>query len=385
MTPTRHDLALLSYREVLDATKHQDDKIGRLLGAVAFLTGGALVFADPDVLAQAYRMDGRDYPLAAIFLGAFLVVDLLAVVLWLIAMSAPLTDPGTRDHSYTFFRLIARDTSWATRWELGTDSPHDPKGLEERVALDLVDEARNLAGRASRKYEVSRVASAVFLAAILLLLPTLVLSLDTVRREEPTAVVSPPEPPPWDQIRRALVGGSAAALVLVPAVHRHWRRRATGGPGVGRLVRFAFSVAPAPALVLMAVVADGDRPFLLSGGPAVVVLGATASFVLCRVFPRRDHAPPWGAIAAGAVLLCTVGIAVAVAVDVPELQLLLAIVAAGAVVLAELLLDAAAFSWRSARSNGATGGGGPAPGEAAAASGASGAGRSPPPVAATSP
>src|ERR1700723_3669088 len=36
------EYARLSYTEVLDATKHQDDKIGRLLTAVAFLTVAAL-------------------------------------------------------------------------------------------------------------------------------------------------------------------------------------------------------------------------------------------------------------------------------------------------------------------------------------------------------
>ena len=38
----KDDLARLSYAEVLDATKHQDDKIGRILGAIAFFVGGAL-------------------------------------------------------------------------------------------------------------------------------------------------------------------------------------------------------------------------------------------------------------------------------------------------------------------------------------------------------
>src|SRR5687767_12578535 len=34
-----------SYREVLDATKHQDDKIGRMLTSVAFLTAAAMALA----------------------------------------------------------------------------------------------------------------------------------------------------------------------------------------------------------------------------------------------------------------------------------------------------------------------------------------------------
>ena len=36
------EIASRSYKEVLDATVHQDDKVGRILTAAAFLTTGAL-------------------------------------------------------------------------------------------------------------------------------------------------------------------------------------------------------------------------------------------------------------------------------------------------------------------------------------------------------
>lgn len=34
--------AEFTYREVLDATKHQDDKVGRFLTAISFLTAGTV-------------------------------------------------------------------------------------------------------------------------------------------------------------------------------------------------------------------------------------------------------------------------------------------------------------------------------------------------------
>src|SRR4051794_32127601 len=36
------ELAERAYKEVLDATKHQDDKVGRFLTAIAFLTTGSI-------------------------------------------------------------------------------------------------------------------------------------------------------------------------------------------------------------------------------------------------------------------------------------------------------------------------------------------------------
>ena len=40
----RLEFARHVYEEVLDATKHQDDKIGRFLAAIAFLFAGAVAF-----------------------------------------------------------------------------------------------------------------------------------------------------------------------------------------------------------------------------------------------------------------------------------------------------------------------------------------------------
>ncbi|MDP8928253.1 MAG: hypothetical protein M3O70_06675 [Actinomycetota bacterium] len=37
-----------TYQEVLAAMKHEDDKVGRFLTAIAFLVAGALIFVKPE-------------------------------------------------------------------------------------------------------------------------------------------------------------------------------------------------------------------------------------------------------------------------------------------------------------------------------------------------
>jgi len=62
------DLAQISYDEVLDATKHQDDKVGRFLTAIAFLTTGSIaLIAAKNGLSRTYRLpwDSEVYPLLA--------------------------------------------------------------------------------------------------------------------------------------------------------------------------------------------------------------------------------------------------------------------------------------------------------------------------------
>lgn len=139
--PSRFDLARQSYQENLDATKHQDDKIGRFLAAIAFLTGGALVFFDRDVLGVLYRLGNRDLPLAAWSLGAFLVLVSMSVLLLILSLATPLTMPVARKRlrlgrSHLFFLAIAGETeeSWRRLWR---DDGSLGRKLEKETLMKL--------------------------------------------------------------------------------------------------------------------------------------------------------------------------------------------------------------------------------------------------------
>ena len=74
-TEVRLKYARESYKEVLDATKHQDDKIGRFLTAIAFLFTGAIAFGTrSDLLQIRYSLGTEDRALPAICLALFLAL-----------------------------------------------------------------------------------------------------------------------------------------------------------------------------------------------------------------------------------------------------------------------------------------------------------------------
>ena len=112
----------VAYQETLDATKHQDDKIGRFMAGIAFLIAGALVFNEPTVLQATYLVGDTSLPLPALTLGTFLVLVVLSLFFYVLAMSAPLTiPPGTTTdrRSHQYFLLIAGETrdTWRSYWE----------------------------------------------------------------------------------------------------------------------------------------------------------------------------------------------------------------------------------------------------------------------------
>ncbi|WP_217996947.1 hypothetical protein, partial [Nocardioides jensenii] len=84
------DLAERSYKEVLDATKHQDDKVGRFLTAIAFLTTGAiaLITTNPSTaIAREFALPGgSSQPLLAWVTGVFLAFTLGSVTLLLLCL-----------------------------------------------------------------------------------------------------------------------------------------------------------------------------------------------------------------------------------------------------------------------------------------------------------
>jgi hypothetical protein len=81
------DFARKTYDEVLDATKHQDDKIGRFLTAIAFLFTGAIALGvRTDIPAVKVLIGGTPRALPAIFLGLFLALSIFSVLLLLVAL-----------------------------------------------------------------------------------------------------------------------------------------------------------------------------------------------------------------------------------------------------------------------------------------------------------
>src|SRR5262249_3623701 len=115
-------------------------------------------------------------PLAAIALGAFLVLVVVAVVLLVSSLSTPLRIPGFRttnrdtkvDHaggveaSQIYFTSIARVSlaEWRTKW-----SSPAPELENERLPM-YVEETHNLAIRTNFKYERTTEAIATFSLAL---------------------------------------------------------------------------------------------------------------------------------------------------------------------------------------------------------------------------
>jgi hypothetical protein len=149
----------VAYQEVLDATKHQDDKIGRFMAGIAFLIAGALVFTNSTVLQATYLVGDTSLPLPALALalGAFLILIVLSLLFYLLAMSAPLTIPPaarTTERSRQYFLVIAGEThkTWRRLWT----QPASSGELRAELADENVDEIRNLAAGCFRAILVPR-------------------------------------------------------------------------------------------------------------------------------------------------------------------------------------------------------------------------------------
>lgn len=172
-TPPRLiDLSKRAYDEVLDATKHQDDKVGRFLTAIAFLTTGAIALVASDQgLRRTFEVpDGGAHPLLAWSTGGFFVFTLASVALLLLCLSVPVRLPKTVDdpmkRSHLFYSYIEnrpRD-EWINHW-----MTTDVEEIEKRIAKDYAREAHNLAERTSAKYRHSYEASWFFVCALLFL------------------------------------------------------------------------------------------------------------------------------------------------------------------------------------------------------------------------
>ena len=232
---------LVAYQEVLDATKHQDDKIGRFMAGIAFLIAGALVFTNSTVLQATYLVGDTSLPLPALALGAFLVLIVLSLLFYLLAMSAPLTIPPaarTTERSRQYFLVIAGETH--TTWRRLWTQPASSGELRSELADENVDEIRNLAFCTDLKYERSNEGSALFVLALLFFLLGIVLSIDVVQHleipDDPSQATRPPADLDWSLPLRVLVG---SLLALFPFALLYQRLRAAQRSTFDDLVRQA--------------------------------------------------------------------------------------------------------------------------------------------------
>jgi hypothetical protein len=157
------------YGEVLAALKHQDDKLNRVLTALAFLTGAAvaLMLNVRNVEGDSPMRLGTGPEAADVAFIAFLGAAVIALALALAAIgpSSPLTFPRRRDDpdSLLFWGEIARDDNW------GRHLTKDAADLEKAYIKDLHEETRGIAQRTRYKVSRAREASAFVYVAIVCL------------------------------------------------------------------------------------------------------------------------------------------------------------------------------------------------------------------------
>ncbi|MFC7358891.1 hypothetical protein [Nocardioides astragali] len=193
------ELAKQTYTEVLDATKHQDDKVGRYLAALAFLTTGAIALLfRGGILSRQFEFSGNypfepKPPLIAIAALGFFACVLLSVALLLLCLSTPLRVPGQRrdaskkgsslSGSRLFFSYIGAEpiSEWRARW----DAPAE--AIQAEMTSQYFTEAHNLAERARSKYQHTNEAAALFVFSLVFL--ALAVSLTVYASLQPSDVV----------------------------------------------------------------------------------------------------------------------------------------------------------------------------------------------------
>lgn len=293
-----------SYLEVLDATKHQDDKIGRFVAGIAFLVAAALVFLDKgNVLQTAYRIGDRPVRLAALAMAAFLVLITLALLLYLIASSAPLTAPAGRSSrqgsSHLFFFLIAglRTEAWEGLWKA-------PSALPEDLAAEYRNEAMNIAQRAHAKYRQSQQATALFIAALVFFAWAGILTVHRLATGNLDA--SPPDLEMlWTWPLRWALGLFTASVAFVLYYQEHEVARF-----VSRVFKSRQEAEEAcerlGARLLVSEVRAGALRMLMVAVPAAILL-----LIVLPVTPRTSGIPPIEFMTRAVLVLLGVAIALA--------------------------------------------------------------------------
>jgi hypothetical protein len=219
---TDFNLAKIAYGEVLDATKHQDDKIGRFITAIAFLTAATVAFANRGVLDVQYRMGNAELPLVAVATGVFLATVGLAALFFILSLSTPLTLPqavttSSSTSSRLYFRQIARQSAseWAHSWTVANQ--------EEEVAKQYVEEAYNIALRADLKYQRQLEGTALFAVGVIAFVVVALLSVDALANR--TGVVAGRPMLNWSANRAWMLATPLALATMIVNYQSRQNRR----------------------------------------------------------------------------------------------------------------------------------------------------------------
>jgi hypothetical protein len=272
-----YDLARISYAETLDATKHQDDKVGRFLTTIAFLTAAAITFGTrTDVLRIQYNLDGL-VPLPAVLFGAFFALVVVAVIFLLMALGQTLGLPPsqpssgrTERKSRLFFLVISGDTleNWLYRWK------GEVSGIRDDLEQDFISETHNIATRADRKYRRTGEAQAIFTIALVLFGLAVTLALNVLARQKMS-------PAPWDLRSRLLAG--AVLTTFAASMGYGWVRSDQVLGAKAQWQRYAlWALATGyPASVLLPPLGVSRGIGSIVGG-AVVLVGGLVAITMTR-------------------------------------------------------------------------------------------------------
>lgn len=153
------EVAKVAYQEVLDATKHQDDKVGRIITAAAFLTTGAIALVTHTYATSVVlQLPNGSVPIVSICIGIFLASTTFSVIALLVSLATPHVYLSERpDHvsttnepyqSLIFFHEIGRlsTATWEECWKKNDSE------LTNHLIDNYIAESLNLARRVKLKY-----------------------------------------------------------------------------------------------------------------------------------------------------------------------------------------------------------------------------------------
>lgn len=290
--------------EVLDATKHQDDKIGRFLTAIAFLFTGSVALAlRTDLLNVRVRMDDQLRALAGLFLGGFLILSILAVLILVVALGPNLTLPrGQRlkrsEPSRLFFLSIASqsESEWQSLWYPGRVPP-------STVLQTYVNEAHNLAFKTDFKYNRTNEARAFFTLGLLFLGLAIALFLDASARVTKPLLVERPLPIlEWDVQTRLWIAAVVASFSFVLAydyvrLEQEPDNYLVSGARMKSVwPNWIFSLA-APSFVLAVLLPSSGALRVVGFFGVTICVAAAVMAVVARRAGRKSLLWPWGAYA----------------------------------------------------------------------------------------
>lgn len=284
-------LAKDTFHEVLDATKHQDDKIGRLMTAMAFLTAAALALAN---LGQAKYLAATfdvapPLKLGLIAIGAFGVLVVLAVILLLMALGTPLNltrdvpdeDAKKLDPSELYFFEIGTFSKehWEAAWEQANSTD-----LQKARLKTLVRDIHHLSIRSTFKYDL-RAEATMILSLALLALTLAFLFITFAAADPPGRLVSLHA---WHRLLLALTFASFSVF-QVSARLRHPARRPSSKTTSEKngipMRHFLWAIPPMIGLVVLY-----PQPWLPIGAWIVLMAGMTCIAVIGVLSISRK---PW--------------------------------------------------------------------------------------------